>query len=89
MYFKEKSFWTRPLLKDTPWKNFLKNFYVYTNTIQIKYNFLQFRVKTQLYMLYFKKSSSKDSTNMSKLSQERTAGKPERNSMQRMQKPWK
>ena len=38
-------------------------------------------------MLYFKKSSSKDSTNMSKLSQERTAGKPERNSMQRMQKP--
>ena len=31
-------------------------------TIQIKYNFLQFRVKTQLYMLYFKKSSSKNST---------------------------
>ena len=46
MYFKEKSFETRPLLKDTLWKNFLKNFYVYTNTIQIKYNFLQFQVKT-------------------------------------------
>jgi len=57
------------------------------NTIQIKYNFLQFRVKTQLYMLYFKKSSSKDSTNMPNLSKERTAGKPERNLMQRMQKP--
>ena len=38
-------------------------------------------------MLYFKKSSSKNSTNMPKLSKERTAGKPERNSMQRMQKP--
>lgn len=30
-------------------------------------------------MLYFKKSSSKNSTNVSKLSKERTAGKPEKN----------
>ena len=37
-------------------------------------------------MLYFKKSSSKDSANMFNLSKESSAGKPKNNSMQRMMK---